>query len=116
MKKFALGLLALVFSSAALASGKIVVTPRYYRFDKVGGSIGLSVWEPLFAGIAFNGWAGYGIRPFAAKPTEYWLSSNIGLDYQVGPWILGVGVQPQFSVPDGEEDSNVFVKFGRQLW
>lgn len=107
----------LLFSSVSFASGKIVATPRYYEFGKVGGSLGLAIYERITQGVAFNSWVGIGTRPFDSKGTEYWMSSSIGIDLIQGVWTYGIGLQPQFSLPNGgQEDSNVFIKFSRQLW
>lgn len=116
MKNILFSFLALFTVAPAFASGKFVVTPRYYEFGKVGGQLGLSIYEPLVAGLAFNAWGGLGIRPFEFKKTEYWMSSSIGLDYQVGSIIMGVGVQPQMSLSGEESESNIFLKVGKRLW
>lgn len=119
MKLLALALL--LVSSLSFGSGKVAIEPAFYpRLDKVTPKIGLSIYEPLFMGFAYNAWTGVGWQPRASESAVFWLTSRHDIEKWFGDLGISVGFTFRHAEQQGvfeiEDQNDVHVKFQYKLW
>lgn len=115
-------LLALLIAPAlSLASGKIQVKPGYYiKAEKFGGQVGLSIYEPVFGGVAINQWIGVGTTPRPYDDSVFYAVSETSFEKWFGK--VGAGVGYKFSHSSKSLDPGVlsehcaFIRASYQLW
>lgn len=116
MKTLVIAFLALFASSSAFASGKITASPKLFMdSQKVGGTIGLGVYEKLAKALAINAWGGFGIHPYNTHSVK-WGHLNADLEFYTGKWTFGAGAGLTTIRDYSGVDDNVHVKMGYQLW
>jgi len=116
-----LSLVALLVSTGAFASGKLIVQPNYLLDQqKFGGQVGLAVFEPLSVHKNFfiNSYTGFGTAPWETRDTTHWLTVKNTFEMPLMNWkmIVGVGFQLNYSVKDHDFNNNVHAKISYQLW
>ena len=119
MKNIALFLV--LVSSLCFGSGKLSVSPALYPgVDKLAASAGLAIYEPLFLGLNYNGWSGFGWQPRKGEATSFWATSR----HDIETWIDRVGVGFGFTyrhasqpgVGELDAQSDLHCKLQYKLW
>jgi hypothetical protein len=119
MKK--LFLLLCLIPTLASASGKFHITGNYFTKDgKAFPATGVSVYEPLFLGLNYDGFIGFGVAPRHNWPDVYWMTLRNDLSLALTKNIsLSVGATIRLSDQEWiglEDESNVHCKLVVQLW
>lgn len=118
MKHLLLILLAL--PTFAFGSGTLQVKPGYYmKAGKVGGQIGLSIYEDVLAGIHLNQWLGIGTQPRYFEDSVFYAVSETSFGTWFGATGLAVGYKFQHADKADAgliSEHSAFVKISRKLW
>lgn len=118
MKK--LFLILFIVGSTSFASGKLQLKPGYYmKAEKIGGQVGLSIWEPIGGGLNFSQWLGAGVQPRKLDDSVFYVVSETAL----GKWFGYTGVSMGYKFQHADQTVNdlisehsVFLKLERKLW
>lgn len=110
-----------VFSSLAFGSGKLSVQPAYYlKADKMAMQFGIGVYEPLFGGINYNQWTGYGWHPRVGEDAVGWFTTKHDLEVWDGNLGVAIGYTFQHASRPVDliysNDHNVHFKLSYKLW
>ena len=91
--KFFLSIVLLCFSITANASLKLTSQVNAYDQGKnTRPSAGLSWYQPLMKGVAFNSYAGVGDEPFEVKDDALWFVGKAQVDVYMGRWTIAPGI------------------------
>lgn len=109
-----------VIPSLTFASGTFQVKPGYFvKAGKLGGQVGLSIWEPVTGRLHFSQWLGLGVQPrFQDQSVTFAVSESA-----FGMWFgrIGVDLGYRFTHADqnvGEliSEHGVYLKASYKLW
>lgn len=118
MKKLLLALA--LFSVTAFPSGKIQLRPSYSMLsEKVGGQVGVAIWQPLFLGINYNMWTGAGLQPRVLQSHVFYVVSQHSLEVWSGNIGYGIGYKYSHADQESVELSNehsVFAQLSFKIW
>jgi hypothetical protein len=123
MKSIVLALVLTLVSALALpihqaqASGKISGQVNYYtREEKVAPAFGLSIYEPLFLGLAYNGWTGVGSRPHFYDDSVTWFVTKHALETWIDDIGFSMGYQAEYNTNEGPVQHSANFKVSLKLW
>lgn len=109
----------LFLSSVAVAGAKFTIKPQWHvEKEKLGLTSGISIYQHMIAGFAFNSWAGVGYRPgYTDQDGVWWTAVQAGIDmHQKGGWIVTPEFHFRYSPTFTERDNSLNLKLTKQLW
>ena len=108
----------LFLSSMAMGGAKLSVKPQYHlEKQKLGGTMGLSIYQNLIGNISLNTWTGFGYRPgYEAGDGVKWAALQAGIDFQDGKWTYTPEIQFRYSPTFTDRDNSANFKITRELW
>lgn len=104
----------LLFSTLSFGKGVLSVQstlPTSEKDERL--TFGLSIYEPIISGLAYNSYTGTGEN---RRKEGDWYITKHQLDFHVFNITLSPGVALNYDTPEKEWDKEVFVKAQLQLW
>lgn len=119
MRKFLLTFL--ILPTLSFASGTLQVKPGYFmKAQKVGGQLGLSIYENVAGGIHFSQWLGIGTQPRFMDDSVFYAVSETAFGTWWGNTGLALGYKFQHADKAADlgliSEHSAFVKVSRKLW
>jgi hypothetical protein len=94
--------------------------PQYFlKSEKTLPQFGLSVYEPVVLGLAYNGWSGVGWQPRAGESSVMWFTSRHDIEKWYGDLGLSVGFTVRYAGKQDEallNEQDIHFKLTYRIW
>jgi hypothetical protein len=106
-----------LFSLNAFASGKLSYKQVYdFKHERYLPMVGLSIYQPIKFGIAYNSWTGMGKDIGHNDVEQTWVVTKQGLDYNLSRLTLSLGGQFERGSVDKKIEKTAYAAVSLKLW
>lgn len=109
-------LVLFVSSHASAFSGDLTLSAtENTKRQKVENSMGLAMAQPLFFGLSWWSWTGFGVI-YQTADNQEWINTTQGLDFEFKKFKLGGTAKFEYRTEFDDVSSEYGVQFSAKLW
>ena len=106
--------IAIMFSTAAFAGGKLTLKPSYHtKSEETNYMLGLSVYQPIMKSLAYKGWVG---GELTQNKDEQWTKTEQGVEAYYKRLAIGIGGSYEFDPHTKKVDPAIYSNVSVTLW